>query len=366
MAGKPVTWKQAISIARKAGLLSAWTKGARELEESGDFDYEPSENVGAQGFFELLQMFYGSTEAGGGTALKDGYLSHDWRYGQETNDIIAELSECAGKPGWFKLTKIGAADMLFFDGADGTKHELCGTNLQDVVEFFNERLRDCGADRQFWEVETDGDYFTFICLPTQSYESLVKVGIIPFVGCEPLVATPNEKKVAAATAQQEAWAQTATPGQLCDRARTYARANELDKALADYDRAVEKFKDMTDLASNVSGRVMFVVVHSERGKIHFDRKNFALAQEDFGIAADNANEPETRMMRGRAAYVMQGRALMELGRFDEAIASYSQAIAINEYDPDAYFYRGECRERMGKWVESKVDKLRAHTLGFRS
>jgi tetratricopeptide (TPR) repeat protein len=51
--------------------------------------------------------------------------------------------------------------------------------------------------------------------------------------------------------------------------------------------------------------------------------------------------------------------------FSEALASFAEAMKINEYDPDAYYYRGECRERMGKWIEAKLDKLKAHQLGFR-
>lgn len=362
MARKPVTWKKAIALVKKAGLLSAWTKGSKQLNETGGFDYEPDENVDAASFFELLQVFYCSTQAGSASALKDGYLSHDWRYGQETDDIIAEFCECAHKPGWFKLIENAAADMLIFEDEAGVRHELCGTNLGDVAEFFNERLEECGSDRRFYDVETDGDFYTFICLTKEHYESLAKTGIIPLVGVEPLVhAPPSTADIAA----REAKHQLSSPNEFCERAAKFVRLNEIDRALQDYDQAVEMFKDM-DLSKNLAGRIRRVEAFAERGKIHFERKNFSQAAEDFDNAVKFATEPETRMMRGRAACVMRGRALTELKKFPEAVESFTEALNINEYDAEAFYYRGECRERMGKWIEAKLDKLRAHQLGFRN
>lgn len=251
--------------------------------------------------------------------------------------------------------------MLIFEDASGVRQQLCGTNLGDVAEFFNERLAKCDSDRRFYDVETEGDFYTFICLTKQSYESLAKTGIIPFVGVDPLVhAPPSKEEIANRVARH----QLTSPNEFCERATKFVRMNEIDKALQDYDQALELFKD-NDLSSDLAGRIRRVEAFAERGKIHFDRKNFAQAADDFANAVKFSTEPETRMMRGRAACVLRGRALIELKQYSEALNSFSEALKINEYDAEAYFYRGECRARMGKWIEAKMDKLKALQLGFR-
>ena len=125
----------------------------------------------------LLQHLHGET---GG--LSRGFLCHDWRFGQETDDVIAEFAAClAGAP--FQFTQLGQKpDELHvrtsIRGKDtDTWVDLSESGLQAVAAFVNQQLEAADSEVRVHTLTTDGDWHAYLIRPTAEVSRLESAGL---------------------------------------------------------------------------------------------------------------------------------------------------------------------------------------------
>lgn len=83
-----MTLQAAFEELKSLGLLHEWTLKVAKQKAEGLFGEVPA-ILSAEDAAALLSDYYdvGATSR----AKKDGFLAHDWRFGQETDDIVAEF-----------------------------------------------------------------------------------------------------------------------------------------------------------------------------------------------------------------------------------------------------------------------------------
>jgi cold shock CspA family protein len=131
----------------------------------------------------ILDGYYADDER----AIADGYLRHDHRFGQETDDVLAELA--ARVPGarlprqlrWDAgRTSLEAGHRetvatLHVELPDGGEYALDVRSLDDIVRFVNGILAAAGDARRFHALETDGDRHAYLALSAERAQRLAKV-----------------------------------------------------------------------------------------------------------------------------------------------------------------------------------------------
>ena len=96
--------------------------------------------------------------------LRFGFLSHDWRFGQETDDVVAELARCLeGEP-------------LTFEKAWVEQVDLEEGGLDAVAAFINDKLAAASARRRIFSLETDGDWHAYIVRTPREMKAMVARG----------------------------------------------------------------------------------------------------------------------------------------------------------------------------------------------
>jgi tetratricopeptide (TPR) repeat protein len=91
-----------------------------------------------------------------------------------------------------------------------------------------------------------------------------------------------------------------------------------------------------------------------RGLLHADRQRYAEAVPDFTKSLQLGRSPE--------AYYNRGRAVQALGRHREAVADFSQAIALYAGYVAAYQARGESYEALGQARQAASDREKVSQL----
>jgi hypothetical protein len=131
----------------------------------------------------ILDGYYASEDR----AIADGYLRHDHRFGQETDDVLAELA--ARVPGarlprqlrWdaaHTTTERGHRETvatLHVELPDGGEQALDVRSLDDIVEFVNGVLAAAGDARRFYALPTDGDWHAYLALSRECAQRLARV-----------------------------------------------------------------------------------------------------------------------------------------------------------------------------------------------
>lgn len=120
----------------------------------------------------LLCEVFGPT---GGTA--HGFLFHDWRFGQETDDVIAEFVACLPEP--LDLTQLDVmSDILRvrFEGEEESI-DVHTENLNAVASYLNGKLEDKGRPERVHGIETDGDFFAFLVRRPEALPALEELGL---------------------------------------------------------------------------------------------------------------------------------------------------------------------------------------------
>ncbi|MEM9069971.1 MAG: hypothetical protein AAGE52_15770 [Myxococcota bacterium] len=111
----------------------------------------------------MLQSVYGET---GG--LDRGFLSHDWRFGQETDDVVAELDRCVrtGPLRFKQLKKDDEGILLQWESATTGEVDndwvFVEEGLLDVVSVVNRVLRQAGSELSFYSLDTSGDWIAVV------------------------------------------------------------------------------------------------------------------------------------------------------------------------------------------------------------
>jgi len=148
-------------------------------------------------------------------------------------------------------------------------------------------------------------------------------------------------------------------GALLNRGLAYENLKQYDKALADYDRAIAIVP-------------AFGRAYHNRGHVHSKMAQYERAVADYDEALKNANnvvieaQGEIVEVDKAAVHYDRGNALYELKKLDEAVASYTSAIAIDGRFAPAYNNRGVVRFELGDKPAACADRTKACELGFTS
>jgi tetratricopeptide (TPR) repeat protein len=112
-----------------------------------------------------------------------------------------------------------------------------------------------------------------------------------------------------------------------NRAISYTETNQLDLALADYDKAIELNSNYHEAFNN-------------RGNIYMRREDYKRALENY----DAAIKINPRYAR---AHNNRGEAFENQGMLDQALAAYSRAIELDSKYARAYGNRGDIWRKKG-------------------
>jgi cold shock CspA family protein len=122
-------------------------------------------------------------------AKHDGYLRHDWRFHQETDDVLAELAvllpdvKLPAQLAWTErdTTERGHRELrasLRVRLPDGAEQQVDIDSLDDVVELVNKALRTAGDGRRVYALDTAGDWHAYYVLASDRAKRLA--GMLPF------------------------------------------------------------------------------------------------------------------------------------------------------------------------------------------
>ena len=140
-----------------------------------------------------------------------------------------------------------------------------------------------------------------------------------------------------------------------NRGETFAAAGQIDKALADYDKAIV----LTDGNPAFPKTGVFASIaysaYNNRGGIFYSMGLLDKAIKDFdrAIALDSSSYQ---------AFINRGSAFLVAGQLDKARADYDTAIALNPNVYEAHYGRGETFARTGKLDEAIADYDKAIEL----
>jgi tetratricopeptide (TPR) repeat protein len=161
-----------------------------------------------------------------------------------------------------------------------------------------------------------------------------------------------------------------------ERGNAYLGKSEYERAIADYDRAIELDPK-------------YAMAYHNRGLSHYNRRDYDQAIADYSHAIQlNPKYAVAYHGRGLAyrkkgeydraiadydrvieldpqyteAYIVRGAAHDFKGEYDRAIADYNRAIELNPKSADAYNNRGASRHDKGEYERSIADYDRALEL----
>lgn len=154
---KPLSFTAAFKEMQTLGFLTDW-KLADAKRVVNQLYGELPKRFGHEHSLGLLSDYYGT----GATdqAVKDGYLSHDWRFGQETNDIVAEFVRALKCPP-AKQIKNDSDGVVVRDDQDPTLEITVKDDVRALATFFQSRLDALKIPLRIIEIKTDGDWFAF-------------------------------------------------------------------------------------------------------------------------------------------------------------------------------------------------------------
>jgi hypothetical protein len=122
---------------------------------------------------DLLDAYYSGDES---RMIEDGFLTHDWRFGQETDDVIAEICARLGGPPLFEQLAVSEGAIEVRDRA-GTRHKIAVESLDDVIDFFNAALAKLNDPRRLIAFEDDGDQVSYLVAKPVVSKRLRELGV---------------------------------------------------------------------------------------------------------------------------------------------------------------------------------------------
>jgi hypothetical protein len=176
--------RAAVKRLSEAGLVTGLDDAAldRLRAECWDGDEEQMEDAGVLG---ILTSFYESRERG----MRDGFLWHDERFWQETDDVNAELSKIVREPIFVQRSmksRISTARKfreevcaLTLVRDDGVVKDLEARRLADVVAAWNAELRARGRGRRVVTLDTSGEWGMYLAIEVRLARELAVEGALP-------------------------------------------------------------------------------------------------------------------------------------------------------------------------------------------
>ncbi|HEY1955147.1 MAG TPA: hypothetical protein VGH28_06030 [Polyangiaceae bacterium] len=155
---KPMSFTSAFKELRALGFLSAWQLADAKRAVPRLYGEIPKRFTRVHAM-DLLADYYGTgpTERG----VQDGYLAHDWRFGQETDDIVAEFVRVLGCPPATQIRN-DSDGIVVVDAADPSATVTVRRELSELAQFFQTRFDALGISRRLIELETHGDLRVFV------------------------------------------------------------------------------------------------------------------------------------------------------------------------------------------------------------
>jgi hypothetical protein len=140
-----------------AGVMPAMEKSERALLLIELFGRDEIPTSGAA---QLLQAVSNDD------ALDRGFIAHDWRFGQETSDVVAEFDRALGGGGVrLAQTRNDATGLAMRMTYGGEVEEVTFPNsvsLADVARRIDAFLAKAASPKRIYELESDGDGFAFL------------------------------------------------------------------------------------------------------------------------------------------------------------------------------------------------------------
>ena len=154
---KPMSFTAAFKELRALGFLSTWQLADAKrvvVRQQGEL---PKRFTRANAM-DLLTDYYGTgpTER----AIQDGFLAHDWRFGQETNDIVGEFVRVLKCPPATQI-KNDADGLVVADASDPSATVTVKRELSELAQFFQTRFDALGIPLRLIEIATEGDQRVF-------------------------------------------------------------------------------------------------------------------------------------------------------------------------------------------------------------
>ena len=162
-----------------------------------------------------------------------------------------------------------------------------------------------------------------------------------------------------------------------NRGIAYREKGEMDRALKDFNKALELKPDFAEVYNNLGNvygdkgdfdeavvnfntaikfKSDFVEAYVNRGVAYGKRDEFNKAINDFTTAIN--------LDPGHAgAYFNRGNAYLLKSEIDTAIENYGTAIKLDSDDAQSYCHRGLARLHLKEWDKAKVDLTAAKTKG---
>jgi tetratricopeptide (TPR) repeat protein len=302
--------REAIKRLRKEGLAADLKPVVLWHITQDVLSGEPSEFDSTE-ILTVLDAYY-CDQSNLDRALKDGYIRHDWRFGQETDDLIAELSALLGGKAIFVQEKNNPG-MISVRRDDGTKFDINveSGGMVSVVEFFNTELERRGDARRFYAMETNGDWHAYYLLPKTKFENLSKLRLLPFEGMPPPDPEVPARILTGALT-------TTSDFEL--RAKKFLQLKDYEKALGDFREFITRVEDESPSKMIATPGITRALV--ECASINLILGKFDEAVVDAARIIELNKEYPASHTRGRAGYILRGRALCGLGQHKEALDDF--------------------------------------------
>jgi tetratricopeptide (TPR) repeat protein len=174
-------FKQAIKTLQQHGLLRSLSNEQINiiLQEEMDVDLESADDE--IDVLQFLQLYYSPfADVLSPSAIEDGFLTHDWRFGQETDDVVSELCQLVGRPlfrqiGYHEEARTdsaGTINLLTVEAENGERSSFPVLGLDDVVAFFNQALERLDDARRFVSIDTQADFHAYYLLDVPKYKGV--------------------------------------------------------------------------------------------------------------------------------------------------------------------------------------------------
>lgn len=400
----------AVKILQKQGI--ACDLSSEILAEiSNDVFEEPPTDILVQHteLLDVLIVHYSSDQSlKHGWACKDGFIHHDWRFGQETDDIIKEFSDIVGgKPPILRQLQV-KPDSISLERFDGKKGELQISNsVADVADVFNETLAERGDEKRFYPLETEGDSFAYLYLDREKFERILDSGLLPISDVDEgptpesfaelknaisglAAAIPGFGELFGSKTGKGGKAGKGSAGDVTDSVRRGggsgggASTSDADKvydaltgihrrSLPQQDVKTLMFLEMeiSNLRNEVSDTSLFgdqkprlLEMLLKRARILLDAGKYDNAIEQYTEVAEmaGAHEDPVYRMPEYDSHVERGEAYFAKGDAPAAVADFSRAIELCPQYSSVYRKRSEAYEKMGKPELAEADRQTAEEV----
>lgn len=381
--------KEGIACELSADMLAEICNDLFE-EQPADIIVEHTE------LLDVLVLHYSSDKSfKNGWWRKDGFIHHDWRFGQETDDIIKEFADIVGGETPILKQLQLKPDSIMLQRYDGKRGELNISNsVADVADVFNETLAQRGDEKRFYPMDTEGDSFAYLYLDPDKFERIFQSALLPISEVDegPTPQSYSELKsaisgLAAAIpglgqffgsldgkGNRGSKTKGTTDGGATGAESVYDALTGMHrrtspqqdvKTLMFLEMEIANLKneiDDTSLFGDQKPRLLEMMLN--RARILLDARKYEHAIEQYTEVAELARTgaDQTYQMPEYESYVERGEAYFATGDAPAAVADFSRAIAIYSQYSSVYRKRAEAYEKMGERALAQADREAAEKV----